>query len=525
MRIECPDCSQRFDVTDEFMDKTVECGSCDNRFKVGEDVLVTEKKKFYPGEKQDSHLERFASSGASAVAGAMSQSNVGFEQAHYQANVDIEQVGPPRPRRTLAAIAGVSLMLMVIIVFLLAGGKEGAMRDMETMNRYVLVGFVALLGCVLVLYGMAKNRLVGVLTCFIFGGGLLVMPLLFPGNPTSASEEVVSALPPVQRVIAKDKEEEEKDYLSEIGYSPVEEALEQHPGKSVVAIYIRNAPQIVRDKIADYLYEETGKLHRGISYVRGDMRDSGLYGLILMKNQQMSITEIAALCGRFGMVNKIHEELRVIDVTVQNSKVIKLDPEQSLDPNNQGFYSQQLVALRSFDPAVKMKAVVRLGNSEPKARRDDVTKALLAMLPNSKTELKLEIVRTLQVWSIVGDGAGPIVLEAVKELHQENRVSRIAMTFLVERKVDGAELVLMDLWTKDPVRWSDLLISLGEGAQVLLLPGLEKMDAVHVVSASDILGKVGSKACIPYLEEVIEKQEEIGQKSLKAAIDEIKKRS
>ncbi|HCI91173.1 MAG TPA: hypothetical protein DHV60_01285, partial [Verrucomicrobiales bacterium] len=59
MKIQCPECSQRFDVTEDLLGKTVECGSCDARFDVTTDELVAEKKKFYPGEKRDSHLDRF----------------------------------------------------------------------------------------------------------------------------------------------------------------------------------------------------------------------------------------------------------------------------------------------------------------------------------------------------------------------------------------------------------------------------------------------------------------------------------
>jgi len=522
MRIECPECSQRFDVTDDFIDKTVECGSCDSRFKVSGDVMVKDKSKFYPGEKQDVHLERFASFGASAVVSSPVAFDVGFKQAHYQPDVNVDRIGPPRPRRTISAILGVSLMVLVIVIFLLAGGKEGPMRDMETQNRFVLVGFTAFLSSFLVIYGMAQNTAKGVALSLVLGGGLLTLPVWFPGNPTSASKGVI----PMQKKDNEDKpsqlSDEMEDYLFEIGYPPVAEVLENASEDSVVAVYIRNAQVGVRDKIAEYLYEETGKESRGTSYDRGD---SGRYGLILMENQTSSIDEIASLCGKFGRVNKIHRDLRVIDVTVESSKVVKLDPSRSIDPKSVDFYNQQLIALRSFDREVKRNAVKRLAGSEPKALRDDISKALIDMLPASQNELKLEIIKTLLVWSQPDDGADLVVLEAVRKLHQDKLVDKPAMTFLIDREVDGSEVVLMDLWQSEPVAWSDLFLKLGEGAQILLLPHLKDMDTVQIVAAADILGKVGSPPCIAYLEEVMSKQDEQGKKSLQAAIDEIKKRS
>jgi hypothetical protein len=53
------------------------------------------------------------------------------------------------------------------------------------------------------------------------------------------------------------------------------------------------------------------------------------------------------------------------------------------------------------------------------------------------------------------------------------------------------------------------------------------MDVAHVVAASDILGKTGTKVCVTFLEEAMLEMPEMDeqkQNSLQAAIDEIKKR-
>lgn len=511
-------------MTDEFMEKTVECGSCESRFKVTEDVLVKEKEKFYPGEKRGVHLERFSNSETHEAVASPKPTQVDFAQAHYQTDVDIDRVGPPSASRTMAAIIGVSLMVLVLVIFLLVGRENGAMRNMEAPNRFVLVGFTALLGCLLVLYGMAQNRMKGILLCLILGGGLMVLPVVFPGNPMSESKDDVPSLvgdgasKPLSRA---DQENAETDYFAEVGYRPVAEALEKYPSDRVVGIYLRDARKLIRDKILDYLYEETGKTNRGTSY---DQVDQASRGLILMVKQKISIDEIAVMCEKFGNINKIHRDLRLIDITVDPAKIVHLDPKKSLDVNSPDYYRQQLAALKSFDPEVKMKAVKRLAGVEPKSMRDDISRALIEMLPTSPNDLKLKIIKTLQVWSKPGDGADAVVLKAVQELHQEGLVSNAAMTFLVDRRVDGSEKILIDLWGKDPVAWSDLFLSLGEGAQVLLLPRLKEMDTVHIVAASDILGKLGSKTCVTDLEAVMEGLDETGKKSLQAAIDEIKKR-
>ena len=105
------------------MDKTVECGSCDYQFKVTGDTEVKERQKFYPGEKRGAHLNRFGNSKKGAAASS-SKKPVGFKQAHYQPDINADLVGPPRPRRTMSAMLGVRLMIMVIFVFFLERGRH-----------------------------------------------------------------------------------------------------------------------------------------------------------------------------------------------------------------------------------------------------------------------------------------------------------------------------------------------------------------------------------------------------------------
>lgn len=518
MRIQCPECRQRFDVTKDFMGKTVECGSCDHQFKVTDDVLVTEKKRFYPGEKTGSHLERFGRNKPAAV------SSVGFTEAHYQANDHAERVGPPRPRRTVAMVLGVSLMTIVIVVFLLAGGKEGAMRDMETGRRFILVIFTAVLGGLLVLYGSVQNRRMGVMLAMIFGLVLLLLPILFPGNPTSASEEPIELVDSAGEgagANAAGARQAKEDYLFELGYDPVSDALAKHPEGTVVAVFIRNASETVRGKIAAYLYEATDKVSRETLYKRGD---SGEHGLILLVGQKKSIDEIAALCAKFGRIEKISKELRVIDVMVEGSKMVKLDLYKALNPDSLDFQQQNLNALRSIDPKERINAVKRLADAEPKARRHDIVEQLIKMLPQSNTEMQLEIIKTLRRWSKPGEGAEPVVLEAVQGIHKRGKLSKSAMEFLVERQVQGSEVILMELWESEPVIWADVVMMLGEGAQVLFLPKLGEMDVALLASATDILGQVAGKEAIPLMEEVMKAKEGQAKKSLQAAIDEINKR-
>ena len=515
MRIQCPECSQRFDITEDLLGKTVECGSCDARFKVTEDRLVSQRKKFYPGEKRLSHLERFGRTAASRV-------ETKFQKAHYKPDVDPSWVGPPRPRRLIATVCGLLLMVMVIMAFVLMGGEEGPMRDMVTQNRFILCGFTALLGSILVIYGMVGKRLMGVVVALLGSLLLLSMPVIFPANPVGVSSVDV---PDDQDALGGSTPSNElwteQDYLFEIGYDPVEEAIRMNSKDTVIAVFLRNAAPKWREVINNYLYESTGKKNRGTSYDRGD---DYMMGLILMVGQTESIEEIAALCTKFGRIEKISKELRVIDVVVDHESLAPLDQGDALDPNSLSFEAQNLKALHSIDAKVRMNAVKRLATAEPRALRDDITQKLSGLLAESTAEQQLEIIRALNTWAVPGSGVKHSVQAAVKTIHEKGKVDRQVMAFLIKFEIDAAGEILLDLWKKDPVSWSEFFVQMGEGAQILLLPELDKMDTPHIISASGILGKVATESGITYIERVIEKKEGQSKKSLQAAVDEIKSR-
>ena len=516
MRIQCPKCDQRFVVTEDFLGQTVECGSCETKFNVTSDDVVTADKKFSPGEEEASDLERFGRP-VNKIA------DVAFQPASYQQDFDAAQIGPPRPRKVLATLAGISFMALVIIVFLFAGGKEGPMRDMETANRFLLCGFSALLGGALVLYGMSHKKRSAVLLTIIFAALLLMVPVFLPGYPVVVSDRPISV---VAEDVAGGLEDnslpKKHQYMLEIGYDPVEAAIAKYPRESVVGIFVRNTGELIRDKISRYLYNATGKVSRETVYRRGD---DGNDCLILLVDQKKSIEEIAAICGKFGRVANMDKDLRLLDIVLEHSKFASLDQLKVLDPEGLDYESQNLKALQGFDPKEQMDAVKRLANSKPRALRDDITRQLMKMLPESNADMQLEIIRALKTWALPESGAGPVVLDTVRKLHSIGRVSKVSMEFLISHKVEDCEFILLELWQKDPAAWSETLIHLGGGAEILLLPKIKEMDTAHLKAAADILGDIGTEASVEFLEQLMPDMNEQKANSLQAAIDEIKKRS
>ncbi|MGB0993154.1 MAG: MJ0042-type zinc finger domain-containing protein [Akkermansiaceae bacterium] len=529
MRIQCPKCSQRFDVTEEFLGKTVECGSCDHQFDITDDHLVTDKKKFYPGEKSGSNLDQFSSSPvARGGSGGALAEDISFRTAAYKDDVDAREVGPVGPRRVMATAIGVCVMMIVILLFLFAGGEDGAMRDLNGTKRYILAGFAALLGCSLVLFGLWRSKGKAIIASAVLGGALLVLPTVYPAPegidvgtvPDSAPADDVS---PNLTTLDENGRTAQEAYRYELGYGPVENKIARQGKDAVVAVFVRNAASPIREKIKAYLHEAIGDKAEVISYERGDNK---LNGLILFSKVSPSIQEIAVFCSKFGRVQKIDGELRVVDVLVDHRKLVSFDEGKTLDKNSRDYEYQNFKALSSIDPVAKMNAAKRLADSEPRAMRADVTAKMIQMLPESRPELQLELIRGLSTWSKPGEGAEDASLKAIQKLHAAGEaIDKPAMRFMVNRKVEGGETILYALWTKEPVKWSDVLLMLGGGSEILLAPNLEGMDVVQLKSAADILAKTGSADSIPLMEKARDKQtQQSAKKSLQAAIDEIKKR-
>lgn len=514
MRIQCPSCRQKFTTPEEFMGKTVECGSCDHRFQVNEETVISEKARVYPGEREE--LPEFSSVAKEPAAFG------GFQQAHYAEHVDMAQLDPLKPRSLLAILAGVCIFIITAVIFLLAGGQDGGMRDVDTPSRYILVVFSFLLSGFLIIYGMKKKRLLGFVFTFVVGAVLMPLPYFFPSNPMAESSSAFKgkaiAIEGGDSIVTSANDSSQDEYLLEVGYEPVKRALLAHSESEVIAVFMRGGSRIAKDKIAGNIYESSNKEDRGVLYERGNN------SLFLMTEQTIDIEELAAICEKFGDVKLVSKELRLIDLLVSEVDMNQSKSPALFDSSHKDFYYTNLLALKSIEPSERLSAVCRLGTAAPIAHRDDIVKKLLVLLPESNTEHQLAIIKALKTWSQLGDGAESAVYLAAVKLYEADQIDKVTMEFLIERKVENSALMLIELWEKDPVGWGDLLTSLDEGAQDLLLPKLSQLEGISFLSACRILGEVGNGDALSIMNGILGEKNGQSEKTLKASIDEIKKR-
>lgn len=515
MRIECPKCRQRFNAADELMGKIVECGSCDKRFRVDDETVISERVRVYPGEKGAVDLTEFA-----AVPSQVGPLD-GFGKAIQQ---KFEAPDPNllhgKRQHMIPLLMSALIFSFVVILFLTTGGREGLLEGTTRQHHFIIVISAAIVGSLLLVLGMFRNRRFAVLLSIPFSAILLTLPIMFFNS--DLRDISIDDIKPVEiegaNSISSSSNKPQDNYMAELGLTPLEEALEKYPESEVIAIYLRESTKLLRDKIYSSINDVTDQSNQGVLYDRGEN------GLLLLTDQKISLDEMVNVCGQFGEVVKVLPNLRLIDLKVIRKKMITQSSLAALNPSHRDFQQQNLIALRSIDTMERLGAIRRLGNAEPIAHRHDVVQALIKLLPTSNAEHQLAIIKTLKKWSEPGEGAESAVLEVSASLYEQDKVDVITMDFLLERNVDEGALLLMNLWEKDPVTWGESFIKLKDKAELLLLPKLSEMQEMPFASANTILRKTGTGEAIPVLESLLTEAGEKNAKTLKATIDEIKKR-
>ena len=143
--------------------------------------------------------------------------------------------------------------LLLMLLFVLGSGQGGVLTDVPDGKRWFLVGFTALIGSLLVLYGFVKYRILGVVLTLLFVGGLVAMPIVYPErltpvassfNPDEMDLEVHVDLPGADVMRFK----------SDLAYTTVETQIKEaeHPER-VIAFALKRAKPVHLETIKKYL--------------------------------------------------------------------------------------------------------------------------------------------------------------------------------------------------------------------------------------------------------------------------------
>lgn len=510
LQIECPQCQQTFEVGEELKGRTVECGSCENRFKVAPEVVVHNRSRVFPDElKKKADLSGFGRA-------PKENAPVEFQTAQYDSASQKNFVGRAPLNRTLAAAAGLLVLLLTLAVFYFgARSATGLLADIGQSQRLILGAFFALIGLILTAWGMVKARYLGFLMGVIGAVGIISLALFMPAkqalavrsSAVAAEEDDYIPLdereaPRLETMEGKDMPQEK--VLRETRWkATVQPAIVSGREGEVVGIWVRGIEEYLHLEIQNYLKESFNLPFKP------DFRMLNDGGIFLMTGVPIDLAEVEGRVSRFGFVEQVFPEMCLIQMSVndavlgQNATAIS---SKLNDPSNEAFYSLNYNELQALDPIRVEAAVKRLRLAEPLQLRADITVRLVALL-NEEQDASLyeDLAEALLIWSEPGDGADQIMVGITERMHAaEKAIPSGIITFLVKRKTPAAAPLLTMLWSESPGTLQSTLISYGSNAAALVVPYLTSDLPALSRSAAMILAEIGRPEDLVRMREILE---------------------
>lgn len=527
LRIECPSCQQNFEVGEELKGRTVECGSCEQRFQVTDGVLAKGKERFYPDEvKKSADLSRF---GRAPVADNPMQFRTG--KSGYDATAKTNMVGPPPLTRTLAAAAGFVVLLLGLSLFYFGAWQYGALlQDIGIQERLILAAFIGGLGFILLVWGRIRGRGLATIFGLVALGGILALAFLMPvyrtpdGGAllTSGDDELDPTRPrPTSSFLVEEELSIEQVVKQTRWAVTVQPAMATGDETHVAGVWVRGMEEFQSLQLQSYLSESLSLP------LRPDFRMLNDGGIFLLSGVPLDLEQVGAVVARFGEVEQVLPELRLVQVTLDRGALGESSSEITSklnDPSDGAFYSLNYQELKALEQIRVKSAVNRLRMVEPLQMRKDITARLVGLmgLPQDP-ETYGNIAAALEVWSEPGDGADQVISQiAVKMRSRGEKIPAGLLSFLVARKTNSAAALIAELWSEGPSTRKGMVEDFGSDAAPFIVTYLRSPEPAIARNAAMLLGQIGTDAELPAMREALTGNEnEDFQRVLQGAIKRV----
>jgi len=520
LQIRCPSCGQRFKVDAELRNRTVECGSCEHRFRVDDDVIF-KARRYYPGERKDPRLTRFQRVPMSNPIPAE------IEAVEYAATPDPIMFEPAAPQRVIAGAIGAAAMVLAALLFVFGSGLGGILDGTPLINRLVMAGFVALLGSIMICYANPRARFKAFGMSVLLSAGLVALPfVMFEEVEAGADAGAIAAEAKVLPVIEPEEPDPMADLRREIGTGPLDAENERlaASGSELVAIglWLRDLSEMNRHMVRDYFLRST-PADPEASYIYP--RFGGDYLMVISGIRPGFIQQLAEVAARLGKTEEIHHGINVIEVRVDNAKLLEPPLEHLTERDHPSFYDANIAELESIDPGRVAKAARRLAEAEPNVYQVDVSRRLLGLLKDDDAEIRAAAARALMKWAedpeAVGNEAANL---AVKLRADKLPVPDEVIGLAIKSQSKVIVPVVDELWADNPPLWESQYGDLGALAEAPLLARLGEAEGGVRHSLIRILGRVGGNRSLQSLEAMAADADRETLVMIERAVDAIRSR-
>lgn len=509
--IRCPGCGQRFKVGPELLGRMVECGTCDHRFRLSGDVIVRQKK-MYPGERKPRSLDRFARVPISSEVPA------NFQTANYSPDPPPPAYEPTSPLRVLLGLGAVFIFVISASILMLGGAPGGMLDGTPLGKRLALALFSGGVGAALLIGAAPLRFRKRAIAGGVLAAGIVVsLPFFFRTGERTAGTGALQTVSvgnestPQMEDPANAKDDPFADLKKKIRYEPLaEEIARQGEHGRVYGLWLRGLREYHKLQVRDYILRSTGADPSSHMYPRPPDY------LMVISGGHADFAKLEEICSRFGDVEDRIEELRLLEVVVDESRFIEGDPSKLSAKGSDSFYELNRRELESIDLHRAKSAVIRLAGAEPKIYRKDIVKRFQQLMSEGDADLVKEVVLALEVWSEDGDGSVEAVRAAALKLAEgKSEVPVSLIAFLTTRKDPGILNLVDGLWAANPTQWEEYFIQMGPMIEEPVLGHLESASPFLKLSAIRMLTEHGTEKSLQPLEMV--RQESTGE--LRAMID------
>lgn len=518
LQIRCPSCGQRFKVDAELRNRTVECGSCEHRFRVDDDVIF-KARRYYPGERKDPRLTRFQRVPMSNPIPAE------IEAVEYAATPDPIMFEPVAPQRVIAGAIGAAAMMLAALVFVFGSGLGGLLDGTPLINRLVMAGFVALLGSIMICYANPRARFKAFGMSVLFSAGLVALPFVM-FEEVEAEAVAVAAETTVLPVVKPDELDPLADLRREIGTGPLDAENERLAGSGseliAIGLWLRDLSEVNRHMVRDYFLRTT-PADPEASYIYP--RFGGDYLMVISGIRPGYIQQLAEVAARLGKTQEIHHGINVIEVRVDNAKLLEPPLEHLTVRDHPSFYDANIAELGSIDPDRVAKAARRLAEAEPNVYQVDVSRKLLELLKDDDAEIRAASARALMKWAEDPEVAGAEAANLAAKLRADKLpVSDEVIGLAIKSQSKVIVPIVDELWAENPPLWEAQYGDLGHLAEAPLLARLGEAEGGVRHSLIRILGRVGGSLSLPRLEAMAADADRETLVMIERAVDAIRSR-
>ncbi|MDA8975291.1 hypothetical protein N9F50_01760, partial [Akkermansiaceae bacterium] len=305
-------------------------------------------------------------------------------------------------------------MLLFGLLFLLGAGDGGLFTDVGLYSRFILAGFISIIGCGLLVFGAKGWRgraiglaiaLMGILFAIIWMSPVKITPSTHGGLGEPFNE--------VKKETAKSSElDDVEKYLSEIGYTKVEDFIKKETNEEkgidgldhVVAIYAHRLSDIAFNTLEEHLRRRLSlapdiPIH---NYKRNDMKDR----LVVISGPKLDLEAVARACDEAGDVLPVAKH-RLLDLTITQASFANPKPEEMeklKNPEHEIFCAANLGELDNIQMDRRKNAVERLAavpDDMKKRYKSAIAQKLAEMVTTESDENLIESAGSaLQKWGV-----------------------------------------------------------------------------------------------------------------------------